>query len=652
MVSGTLGLLVLAVSARWAYEDAYDNVEGGAWYEGVDNEEASLAWGEAYVMQSLAAMYRATTHPMYLDRLAEHLDAVLAQRDDARGVVDYRGVSGACWRNMSYQPEPYCYAVHTGQIITPMLEFVLAVRSSPWAEQPSYDGESLADKAERYLVAAQESTAFHDFEWDDDGFYRFPADLGSLPSPGGAQPLNQSNALGRAHILLAELTGDTTELAKATALATHFRAQIDTGGDGALLWNYSGGGYANDGEDISHAAINVEFAVMAAAHDIVFDQDDVAAFARTFTRRVYVNDATFADHVGGGEANTSSYRPQIGRWLVLAPTSPTVYAAVRDAYDRDYPAADIASGSVLLGWALLAEHEPKLCAPFFYVADWDDQGDVREATAYGANLQTIPHALDTPCLVPVEHAAPRPTVVEQWDGESYHRVASWTASGDAVTKHIPYDPTWPFVYAADGVLFQLDDSFVAGNGIVVHEPAELVPPTIDSPPPTHAELAVPLDHVPTASGDEPRWWTLVEGPVSARIDPASGAIAWTATREGSYAFVVRLDNRVGSDEQAFEIEVGGAYGDDSSSGSSAPATSDDASTAGSEGAIGDTSSGAPTEGTGVTAADPSEAGDVHGCGCRSHAPARGLLGSSSLLGIGLMSARRRRARARVRTPQR
>ncbi|MBC8069669.1 MAG: hypothetical protein IAG13_15135, partial [Deltaproteobacteria bacterium] len=377
MIGTTLGLLVFAVSARWSYEDAYDNVEGGAWYEGVNNEEASLAWGEGYVMSSLAAMYRATTHPMYLERLAEHIDAVLAQRDDARGVADYRGVSGACWRNMSYQAEPYCYAVHTGQIITPMLEFVRAVQSSPWAEQLAADGESFADKADRYLTAAQESVAFHEFEWDDDGFYRFPADLGSLPSPGGAQPLNQSNALGRAHILLAAITGDPEQLAKATALATYFRAQIDTGGDGAYLWNYRGGAYANGGEDISHAAINVEFAVMAAEQGIVFDQNDVAAFARTFTQRVYVNDATFADHVGGGETNTSSYRPQIGRWVVLAPSSPTVYAAVRDAYERDYSAASLSSGSVLLGWALLAEHEPKLCAPFFYSADWDDQGDVR-----------------------------------------------------------------------------------------------------------------------------------------------------------------------------------------------------------------------------------------------------------------------------------
>src|SRR6185369_13305833 len=111
---------------------------------------------------------------------------------------------------------------------------------------------------------------------------------------------------------------------------------------------------------------------------------------------------------------------------------------------------------------------------------------------YGANLQTIPYALDTSCLVPVEHEAPRAIDVAQWDGDAYHRVASWTSSGTTVTKHIPYDPRFPFVYASDGVLFEFEDSFVAGNGIVVHEPAELVAPTIDSMAPTNAMLDTPL----------------------------------------------------------------------------------------------------------------------------------------------------------------
>jgi len=32
------------ISARWAYEDAYDNVNGGDWYRDDHNEAALLAW--------------------------------------------------------------------------------------------------------------------------------------------------------------------------------------------------------------------------------------------------------------------------------------------------------------------------------------------------------------------------------------------------------------------------------------------------------------------------------------------------------------------------------------------------------------------------------------------------------------------------------
>jgi hypothetical protein len=633
MLVPAIALLTLAVSARWTYEDAYDDVDGGAWYAGQNNEEATLAWGESYVMASLAAMYRATSHPMYLDRLAEHIDALLAQRDDARGVADWRGVSGACWRNLSYQsPTPYCYAVHTGMLVTPMLEFVSAVQTSPWGSQASYDGESLAAKADRYVVAAQESVEFHAFEWDDAGYYVFP-DVPNLAAARQIQPLNQSNALGRAHVLLAALTGDAEHLAKASALASRFRAEITGAADGALLWNYGAGAYAAPGEDISHAAINVDFAVVAAQHGIVFSDSDLAGFATTFRERIYLDDATFSDFVGGGSTNGDSYRAQIGRWAVLAPWSATTYAAIRDAYDRDY-APPLGSGSVLLGWALLAEHERKLCAPFFYVADWDDQGEVREATAYGANLQTVPHDLETSCVVPVDHVAPRATVVGQWDGAIYHRVASWTASGGSVRKHIPYDPRFPFVYADDGALFELHDAFVDGDGIVVSEPIALAPPTIDSTAPTDAMLDVPFDYVPVAGGDPPYWWTLVDAPPDARIDPASGAIDWTPLGPGDFAFTIRLDNDVGAVEQSFVVAVSAGAGLDMKSNDT---TADESSTTrGDDG----TATGSDTTAAGPTSAggDGSGAarGDDGGCGCGSGA--RG----SAMWALWLPLLRRRR----------
>ena len=80
-----------AVSPRWSFVEAYQYIDGGSWYRGEDNSEALLAWGESYVMSALASMSRTTGSPEWLDQLAWHADAVLEQRDDNRGVMDYRG---------------------------------------------------------------------------------------------------------------------------------------------------------------------------------------------------------------------------------------------------------------------------------------------------------------------------------------------------------------------------------------------------------------------------------------------------------------------------------------------------------------------------------------------------------------------------------
>lgn len=632
---------VLAVSARWSFEDAYDNVADGDWYMGQDNTSATLAWGESYVMSALAAMFRATGHPMYLERLAAHVDAVLQQRDDALGVTDYRGVSGACWRNTSYQAggEPYCYAVHTGMLVYPMLEFVAALRAEPrWASRVAPDGETLGDKAERYLVAAQESVAFHEFEWNDAGYYVFAPDATFLAYAGQDQPLNQSNAMGRVHVLLAEFAPDGDDEAKAIALAERMHSMITAGTDGAYLWNYWGGPLAGYGEDVSHAAINVDFAALCAAHGLVFDEADVEGFATSFMARVYVDDGTFSDHVGGGSTNDPSYRPQVGRWLAVSRARAGVYTAVRDLYDADYPPAGIGSGSLLLGWALLAEHEPRLCAPYFYVTDWDDQGDARQATAYGANLLTVPPDLAQPCAVEVTFDAARITNVEQWDGALYHRGATWRATDGFVTRHMPYDPTWPFVYDGTGVLFQFDDLFVAGEGIVVAEPRELLAPTITSEPVLEAEVGVPWSYAPQGAGDAPHWWSLESSPSDADIDPATGQITWTPTATGSHAFTLRLANDVGHAEQAFVIELVDGGLDESGSADGGDTSGAGPGTTDADG--GTTTTGTDTSnGTSVPGVGEDDAPSGSGCGCRTQ---RGALGHAPWLGLLLLWRRRRR----------
>ena len=550
-------LPVGGVSARWQYEDAYDNVAGGDWYRDSDNETATLAWGESYVMMSILAMFRATGSPLYLERLAWHADGVLANRDDHRGVSDYRGISTACWQDRHYQTnnEPYCYVVHSGMLGYPLAEFARLVERFGLEEELAYDGETFGAKAAAYVQAAEETVAAHDDQWKSGGYYVFRPDASFMAYPGKDLPLNQSNAMGRMLLALHAVTGNGAYLDKATKLAQRFKAQLTTGASGEYLWNYWGGAYASPGEDISHAAINVDFAAMAAEQGVVFDDADLEAFARTFMGPVYVDDGTLSDHVGGGSTNGTSYRPQAGGWLRLATKRTAIYAAIRDLYEHDYGPSGLGSGSVLHGWAYLAEFEPTHRDHFFYSVDWEDQGDWREATAYGANILTTPADLTAPSVALVTVDVPRPTDVGQWDGSAYHTLLTLRATGGSAVRWLPYETRWPFVYWNDGVLYQFEDTFVSGAGIRVKESAGYELPSIAYTAPTQGATGTPIDYAPTGTGSEPRWWALARFPVGARIDHATGAVTWTPFEPGAYPFTVRLQNDYGFVDQEFTINV-------------------------------------------------------------------------------------------------
>ncbi len=550
------------VSARWRYEDAYDNADEGAWYRDADNERALLAWGESYVMMSLAAMFRATGSPEYLARLIWHADGVLAQRDDRRGVTDYRGISAACWRDLHYQPhdEPYCYVVHSGMIAYPMVELARLVRAAGLEDEHAYDGQTFGEKAEAYVTAAEQTVAAHDDQFNPAGYYVFRPDASFLTYAGRDVPFNQSNAMGRLLLALYDVTGNRDYLDRATALARRLREQMSTGPEGEYLWNYWGGSYSPPGEDISHASINVAFAVQAASRGVVFSTTDLQALATTFLTHVYVNDRTFSDHVGGGSTNDPSVRSATALWLGLAPLSTSVYTAARDLYERDYLPDTIGSASNLLGWALLAEHEPIHRQPFFYPADWSDldtstEGDWRQATAFGANILTVPRRLDEPALVPLEVQVPRPTKVQQWDGSAYHTVARWQPTEGPLLRYIPYEPQWPFVYWREGVLYQFADAFVAGDGIQVREPPAVELPTITSSAPSEGIAGEAWRYEPAGAGQAPDWWALAAAPSGARIDHASGALEWTPPGPGSYCFTLVHQNDWGDTEQHFIVRV-------------------------------------------------------------------------------------------------
>ena len=617
----------LAVSARYGFLQAYENGNGGDWLIDEDNEEAYLGWDQSYVMMSLATMVEATGDRALLSELARHIDGALANRDDARGVSDYRGVSTACWRNTSYQDGAYCYVVHSGMIGFPIAEAARIVALHGLEDEPDSDGRTFGEKATEWTTAAAEIVAAHDDQWRDDGYYIFREDASFLTYAGVDVPLNQSNAMGRLLLTMHALTGEVAYHDKAAALAARLKEQMSTGSDGALLWNYWGGTYSANGEDISHAAISADFVVRCAEHGVVFDDRDLAGLAATFTERIYVDDHTFSDYIGGSSTGTNTHLPQIGRWLRLSPTSATVYAAVHDLYADRYPAESIGSGSMLLSQALLGAYEPVRCAPFFYYVDWidEDEGDDqswRQALTGTANLLTIPPELDTSCLIPLEVEVLRAVQLRQWDGSAYHDTVRWQPGGGEQRRMLPYEPQWPYPYYKDGVLFQFYGEVGALEGIRVRESLGFTTPQITSSPPTQVDASDTLTYTPEAEAEGLQWWS-ISGPTEIQIDRQTGALSWQPPAPGSYEFALRLETDHGSDIQSFTLDVMPIASDSGAPDTAAPDSGERDS--------GGPDTAAPDSGGPDTAAhDPDDAS----CGCQDGAAA-GLL-------LGLLGWRRRR----------
>jgi len=457
--------LPAADAARAAFEEAYDNRAGGDWYRDGDNEEAALAWGQSWVMMALASMFRATGDPVYLERLAHHVEGVNAQRDDRRGVVDYRGVSGACWRNLHYQDgrEPYCYAVHSGMIAYPMAELARLVRAHGLEAHDLGDGRTLGAGADAAVAAAVETAAYHDDQWvAEQGSYRFRGDATFFDRPGSPVPLNMNAAMGRLLLALHDVTGEPAYRDRAEAIARRFEADLHTADDGALLWNYGGGRYVPFGEDVPHASISVDFAVQCAHRGVVFDAADLRGLATTFVRRVVVDDRSLSARIGGGTRARGAERSQCARWLRLSPTHAHIYAAVRDVYEQEFPPAQVQTGGTLLPWAYLAEFQPAPCEELATSDGWADQGEGwYSATGETATLRLRPAAPAAACVWALPVEVRKQVVVERWDGEAFLPVATWQATAGETVRHLPYEPAVHAAREGEDVMVRL---LVSGRG--------------------------------------------------------------------------------------------------------------------------------------------------------------------------------------------
>jgi len=556
---------VNAETLRERYDAADYSINEGNGYKEYNNETATLAWGESYIMMSYIAAYEGTLDTAYLDKLCDHADHVLANRDDNRGVADYRGISGACWRNLHYQPndEPYCYAVHSGMITYPMAAFVRIIRENPALhELTTYDGMTYLEKADLYSEAAYETIDFHEDQWVDDGnagYYIFRPDATFLGDPGRDLPLNQGNALGRTIIALGLAEDDDDLLNRARRMARWFDDQLLLAPfDQAYLWNYWGGFYLAPGEDISHAAINVDFARLCGEVELVFNTQDLDRFANTFSRRIYFSNEKIYDHIGGsGSFGNPSYTKQIGRWLGYTPYDSTVYCVTRNFYDALDPTS--ANGSVVLGFGNVLRYDlPEQSEWYFTMDGWSDEGDYRVPTSENAGIYFIPSSRDDAMKIAMTYEADsRVNVRQEQDGEG-EIVARFTETVEEPrTLFFAYHPEWLGDNEGYGALF-----IVSGIDKLYEGDAVPVAPEITSVPLTMATVGNVYTYQIEADGTSPIHYSATIDDQEATIEKLSGLLHHTFELPGEYTVVVQARNTGGEDEQEFNVTVAPSTDDD------------------------------------------------------------------------------------------
>jgi hypothetical protein len=335
------------------FERMDKQINNGRGFSDALNNKGALAWGESYILQSYVEMYRATDDTAYLDRLVQHFERVLAKRDDVRRVIDYyRKVPLAGWGSDEFsQGRWHVWAVHTGMICQGPMDFVVLVNKRHRLRA------LYGRKADEFLARIKECVAAHDPEWRNgpgphEGYYHDPG-IGPLP-------LNQQNALGQVMIGLYQMTKNRTYKDRVRRLANYFKNRLRITPEGAYDWSYwpKPDAPGSGSEDLSHASINIQFAVRCREAHIVFNNKDMAAFAKTWLLQVKRAEGEWADTVSGG-GGTNTYIPEAaGCWLDLSPFNRRIFHDIKRAFSM--VGEDRVNCLLMLGLAKLARWQEQL----------------------------------------------------------------------------------------------------------------------------------------------------------------------------------------------------------------------------------------------------------------------------------------------------
>jgi hypothetical protein len=315
----------LPVDGPAALRDRFDRVVTAAVEQATrkpgTNADGHIAWGNGKQLAALVEMLEVTQDEKYAHLAVKPSDWIADARDHLHDIPDeVRGRVLPEWSATRYSKgKRYVWAVHTGIIASSMARFAAVVRSSPTLK------ERWAPDAGRLLKIAEDAVAAHEEE-----FRQGPAaNEGYLHCPYMEKhlPLNMQNAMAEAWMAIDDATQTPRHRERVERLAWFLKTRTRALDDGSLVWAYwpSLEGKEKSFEDISHAAMNVNFIVRCYERGIVFTRDDIDALGKTLLKRVLTSDDQISDTIGGG-GPFNKHRTAPLRWARLGRHIPEVQA--------------------------------------------------------------------------------------------------------------------------------------------------------------------------------------------------------------------------------------------------------------------------------------------------------------------------------------
>lgn len=367
ILAGTTALPAAAVD--WQATFARWHAQNGT--RGLGSSSSSeLAWFESHLLQAYLEMFAATNDTSWLDQFVRHADTIFALMRDAPDTGDFW--PGYCdgfhgWGTSRYDPRHRYqeYLVHDAHICLPIARFIRLILAIPGLQPRFIDrARHYLDRIECHIIA----------KW----YSNWYADRGSgeaLSEFGGWQtlPLNQSLVFGELLLTLSEPIQSPLYLRRCqkvpgsfyqetpNAMVQLFRQSLQQQSQsGAYVWSYWPWSVRTDRwEDISHANLDISFAIACHENGKLFFESDLAAFGNTLV--LMWNGSThqprFSYYVNGTGGLDSTHC--LASWLRLCRYQPLCYWLVSAAMaDMLASLPDNCHSSVALVMATLARFQP------------------------------------------------------------------------------------------------------------------------------------------------------------------------------------------------------------------------------------------------------------------------------------------------------